>query len=153
MVYLQLAETRGGSGTKQTPWWLTHCQAGLDDIIYAGHSELGGNERCVESSLVYPAPDGPLPAATAIITLKECGTLVLNSLWPPWCRRSGGGRSLQGWWVWGCVWVTKVSGCGVCLCWGPEDTPPPLHPWSCSQLWWLQDPQHGKQNLHGVFAE
>lgn len=111
--------TPGCSGTKQTLRWLTHCQAGLDDIIYAGHSELGGNERCVESSLVYPAPDGPLPAATAIITLKECGTLVLNSLWPPWCRRSGGGRSLQGWWAWGCVCEWQKSVGAGCVCANP----------------------------------
>lgn len=39
----------------------------------------GGGVRRV-SLLVYPAPDGSLPAATAIITLEECGTLVLNSL-------------------------------------------------------------------------
>lgn len=39
---------------------------------------------------VYPLPEGPLQRATAIITLEECGTLVLNSLWPPRRRRSGG---------------------------------------------------------------
>lgn len=33
-----------------------------------------------KSLLVYPAPGDPLPAATSIITLEECGTLVLNSL-------------------------------------------------------------------------
>lgn len=56
----------------------------FDGIIYPGHSHaycLAGWEwgGC-KDRLVYPTPDGPLPAATAIITLKECGTLVLNSL-------------------------------------------------------------------------
>lgn len=119
-----------GAQTPDRPslvWWVTRCHTRLDGIIYPGHSHAycltgnGGVHR--EPMLVYPVPDAPLLAATAIITLEECGTLVLNSLWPPCWRRSGGGHSLRG----GGVGIQSV-GAGWVLCvfmyvWWPRDIP------------------------------
>lgn len=89
------------------------------------------------SLLVYPAPGDPLPAATSIITLEECGTLVLNSLWPPRWRRSGGGRSPRGGMQpVGAGWVLCVSYACVVVQGDPLD----LHPQSRNQPPCLQTP-------------
>lgn len=63
----------------------TRCHAATDGIIYQVTVVVVGAARwglCMyaESLLVYPAPHDPPPAATSIITLEECRTLVLNSL-------------------------------------------------------------------------
>lgn len=65
---------------------VTCCHAAADAIIYQVTVGVGGGGGvrgvCMyaESSLVYPAPHDPPPAATSIITFEECRTLVLNSL-------------------------------------------------------------------------
>lgn len=118
-------------------WWYNLPR--IQSCTLFSERKIGGEGMHRVSLLVYTAPGDPLPAATSIITLEECRTLVLNSLWPPCWRRSGGGHSPRGG---GCM-QSVGAGWVLSMCvWWPREKPTSVP----------ADPQHSKQDLHGMFT-
>lgn len=134
-------------------WWVAHCQAKLDGVIYTGHSHacrLVGWEWATHK-VIACLPCSWWPPASS------CSNYHLKGMWKPrvkfpltllseevrcWAlppRVVGMGMGDETHWVQDLVTCEQV---------GHPHSPSVLQPTTAPA-----DPQHCKQNLHDVFAE